>query len=447
MYLSKIKIKDFRNFHDTTFDFDEILYLSYVLIKEYRHIRFLLQYQFPYVFVDEYQDTNPLQNAIIKLFADCNSCTWGVVGDLAQSIYGFAGATYKEFESYNNMSKETLEYSIIGNRRSTEKITRFISYIRQKDIFIPKQECMKNIGECKPVTVLLHSSEQDRTRYLPKGIMILCRSSSERFAYIDGISQEQQKALKAISDTYQFAYGNDMYNEIENNYAEWIKLCAFVVQIKKAAESKCMASMIAASKDILDIELMLKPSVMQADYYNKFLVLIKKVMSVSQDCTFVMMEKSINEWLIETEMLIATFAVPKLGEDNYNEKLYSSINKLEYNTIEKMVLEVFSSDSKLMTIHKENGLEFDKVMVNIEPFSSEKKLFNYIDIIKNPLLFSTDSKLDKATEYARVVYVGLSRAINELYLYIRTAEPEKVEKELETAFSAYMEQEKIIDKF
>jgi DNA helicase-2/ATP-dependent DNA helicase PcrA len=51
-------------------DFDEILYFSYLLIKEFKFIAYYLRYTFPYILIDEYQDTNPIQNKIIELISN-----------------------------------------------------------------------------------------------------------------------------------------------------------------------------------------------------------------------------------------------------------------------------------------------------------------------------------------------------------------------------------------
>ena len=72
---------------------EDVLYFSYVLIQNYPEILDFLRTKFPYIFVDEFQDTNPIQTFIIKRIAEKTTIT-GVIGDLAQSIYPKIPAFY-----------------------------------------------------------------------------------------------------------------------------------------------------------------------------------------------------------------------------------------------------------------------------------------------------------------------------------------------------------------
>jgi superfamily I DNA/RNA helicase len=171
-------------------DFDEILFWGYTLIKEYKHIKYSLRYKFPYVFVDEYQDTNPIQNATLKLFADDKNVVWGVIGDLIQSIYSFQRATYQEFENFQTKEQQ-IDYKIDGNRRSTDNIIKFCSYFRQKDMVIPTQTCVKNTRVNNKVKIVLHTGLEEPNsifeimkppffvevpqRYFPLQILILIK--------------------------------------------------------------------------------------------------------------------------------------------------------------------------------------------------------------------------------------------------------------------------------
>ena len=73
-------------------DFDDLLLKTYELLCNNKDTLFKYQNKFKYILIDEYQDTNHIQYLIIKKLADFhkNIC---VVGDDAQSIYSFRGAT------------------------------------------------------------------------------------------------------------------------------------------------------------------------------------------------------------------------------------------------------------------------------------------------------------------------------------------------------------------
>ncbi|HET7898615.1 MAG TPA: UvrD-helicase domain-containing protein, partial [Flavisolibacter sp.] len=81
-----------RCFKNGAMDFDDLLFKMYELLKHFPEVLHKYQHKFKYILIDEYQDTNPAQYEIIKLLGAVheNVC---VVGDDAQSIYSFRGAT------------------------------------------------------------------------------------------------------------------------------------------------------------------------------------------------------------------------------------------------------------------------------------------------------------------------------------------------------------------
>lgn len=72
-------------------DFDDLLVNLYILLLQHTRVREVFATQFKYVLVDEYQDTNKIQAAIVKQFASIHKNLL-VVGDDAQSIYSFRAA-------------------------------------------------------------------------------------------------------------------------------------------------------------------------------------------------------------------------------------------------------------------------------------------------------------------------------------------------------------------
>src|SRR4029077_8216466 len=81
-----------RCFKNSAMDFDDLLFKMYELLKNNPDTLSKYQRKFKYIMIDEYQDTNTSQYEIIKLLGAMheNIC---VVGDDAQSIYSFRGAT------------------------------------------------------------------------------------------------------------------------------------------------------------------------------------------------------------------------------------------------------------------------------------------------------------------------------------------------------------------
>ena len=106
---------------------DDVLFFSYQLIKKYPFIIQVLQSKFPYFFVDEFQDTNPIQVEILRLIGEKETVV-GIIGDEAQSIYGFQGAEPKQFHSF--MLPNIEDYEMADNRRSTNQIIDLLNLVR-----------------------------------------------------------------------------------------------------------------------------------------------------------------------------------------------------------------------------------------------------------------------------------------------------------------------------
>jgi DNA helicase II / ATP-dependent DNA helicase PcrA len=85
-----------RCFKAGAMDFDDLLFKTNILLRDFPEVLQHYQYRFRYILVDEYQDTNYSQYLIVKKLAAMheNLC---VVGDDAQSIYSFAEPTLKTF--------------------------------------------------------------------------------------------------------------------------------------------------------------------------------------------------------------------------------------------------------------------------------------------------------------------------------------------------------------
>ncbi len=106
---------------------DDVLFFAYELIRIFPFILQVLRARFPYFFVDEFQDTNPIQAAILYQIGQCNTVV-GVIGDTAQSIYSFQGAAPDKFTSFNLPGM--IDYQIKENRRSTNEIIGVLNAIR-----------------------------------------------------------------------------------------------------------------------------------------------------------------------------------------------------------------------------------------------------------------------------------------------------------------------------
>ena len=125
-------------------DFDDLLTLTYTLFQEHEDIRRKYAERFQFVLVDEYQDTNSVQQRIVlQLTKDHQHVC--VVGDDAQSIYGFRGANIDNILDFQQMFQGTKLFKLEQNYRSTQRIVQAAnSLIKKNERQIPKDVYSRN---------------------------------------------------------------------------------------------------------------------------------------------------------------------------------------------------------------------------------------------------------------------------------------------------------------
>jgi DNA helicase-2/ATP-dependent DNA helicase PcrA len=112
-----------RCFKNGAMDFDDLLFNMHKLLTSFPEVLHKYQHKFKYILIDEYQDTNPAQYAIIKLLGAVheNIC---VVGDDAQSIYSFRGATIQNILQFEKDYDDVRVVKLEQNYRSTKSILK-----------------------------------------------------------------------------------------------------------------------------------------------------------------------------------------------------------------------------------------------------------------------------------------------------------------------------------
>ena len=122
-----------RCFKASAMDFDDLLLKTNELLSRYPEVLSKYQERFKYIHVDEYQDTNHSQYLIVKALADRyeNLC---VVGDDAQSIYGFRGANIENILNFQKDYLNSTVYRLEQNYRSTKNIVNAANSVINNNI-------------------------------------------------------------------------------------------------------------------------------------------------------------------------------------------------------------------------------------------------------------------------------------------------------------------------
>lgn len=440
-----IKIKTAIWEKDGVLDFDEILYFSYILLKNYKFIGYDIQYKFPYILMDEYQDTNPIQNKILELLSD-KKVTIGVVGDIAQSIYGFINSTYKEFDNFSPKVKDFKEFVIDGNRRSNKNIIHFLNYIRREDKKLKEQQCLVNPNKEKVKFILSKKDNIDILKILNlKDIKVLCRRWSDAFEYITNIEDDQRVLLKNVHNYYRYVIDIDLTKEFDNSNINWINNVKTIISIYNSIKLGNFGGVLAQLEKIFDIKMLNNLKRVKGNELGEIIKFVNLFKTFSETMKYKDIIKSINNF-IETTSL-KSYGILELIEQNnefYDKNLHPFLNDLKMNTLKVMYEDVFTEDSKYLTIHKTKGKEYDDVLVNLVPIKEETEWKNILNVLQSPIIFS-DHIDDKTTEFVRIAYVAFSRARNRLYIHLKNDKREL--SKLITNLNAYCKEKSLSEPF
>ncbi|MBS1585297.1 MAG: exodeoxyribonuclease V subunit gamma [Bacteroidetes bacterium] len=158
-----------RCFKNGAMDFDDLLFKMYVLLVTFPDVLAKYQHRFQYVLIDEYQDTNLAQYAIIKMLGAVheNIC---VVGDDAQSIYSFRGATVQNILQFQDDYEDVKIVKLEQNYRSTQSILNVANQIiGNNKNQIPKNLWTENL-EGEKITLVRTMTDNDEGRFIADAI-------------------------------------------------------------------------------------------------------------------------------------------------------------------------------------------------------------------------------------------------------------------------------------
>lgn len=209
-----------RCFKNGAMDFDDLLLKFYELLKHFPEALSKYQHKFKYILIDEYQDTNPAQYEVIKLLGAMheNVC---VVGDDAQSIYGFRGATIENILQFQKDYEDAHVVKLEQNYRSTQSILNAANeVIKNNKSQIPKDLWTENI-EGEKIRLVRTSTDNDegkyvadtiqeqklRNHYSNKDFAILYRTNSQSRAF--------EEALRRMGIAYTMYGGTSFYSRKE----------------------------------------------------------------------------------------------------------------------------------------------------------------------------------------------------------------------------------------
>src|ERR1700712_4419630 len=154
-----------RCFKNGAMDFDDLLLKFYLLLSTHPESLSKYQRKFKYIMIDEYQDTNPAQYQIIKLLAAVHE-NIAVVGDDAQSIYSFRGATIENILQFQKDYDDVKVVKLEQNYRSTQSILNVANeVIKNNKGQIPKDLWTQNL-EGEKIRLVRTMTDNDEGKFV-----------------------------------------------------------------------------------------------------------------------------------------------------------------------------------------------------------------------------------------------------------------------------------------
>lgn len=209
-----------RNFKAGAMDFDDILFQTNLLLRDFPDVLLKYQNKFRYILVDEYQDTNFSQYLIIKQLAARfqNIC---VVGDDAQSIYAFRGANIQNILNFEKDYPDLKTFKLEQNYRSTKTIVGAANQIIannkdqfEKNVFTENEEGTK----LKVVRASTDNEEGQKTVNSIFETRMREQANNKDFAILyrtNAQSRSFEEALRKLNIPYKIYGGISFYQRKE----------------------------------------------------------------------------------------------------------------------------------------------------------------------------------------------------------------------------------------
>jgi DNA helicase-2/ATP-dependent DNA helicase PcrA len=201
-------------------DFDDLLVHMVTILKQNAKVRAALDARFRYILVDEYQDTNIAQYAILHALAIDypNLC---VTGDPDQSIYGWRGANLNNILGFEQDYPGCAVVKLEQNYRSTKNILRVADHLIRFNKRRKSKDLTTDNPDGAPVRLTLYATEAEEAGGVASKIVELAREGEYGFrdvaifCRVTALTRGLEAALRAYKVPYQIVGGVSFYERQE----------------------------------------------------------------------------------------------------------------------------------------------------------------------------------------------------------------------------------------
>lgn len=467
-------------------DFDDLLYNTNVLFRDFPAVLHKYQQMFKYILVDEYQDTNYAQYLILKKLA-ANNENICVVGDDAQSIYAFRGANIQNILNFKTDYPDCITFKLEQNYRSTKNIVLAANSLIKAN----KNQITKNIWTAndsgQKIRILRASSESEEAYHIASALLAEKENMNLNFSDIAILyrTNVQSRAFEEAFRKYHIPYkiygGLSFYKrkEIKDvlsyfrlvfNHHDEEALKRVINYPQRGIGQTTMEKLIAHSSNIqIPLwNLLAEPERYQVPLNSGIRTKIQDF--ATKIISFKAQSHTLNAYDLAYLIVSHTGLINDLSENKDEPERLKNVEELlnairdfadseaepdletgEINTNTKSLSDFLSqvslmsdSDEKedenadksvMMTIHSAKGLEFPVVFI----VGMEENLF--------PSFMSLNSR-SELEEERRLFYVALTRAEKKTYItfaetrykwgQITFAEPSRFIEDIDPQFLEYI---------
>ena len=454
-------------------DYDDLIVETNRLLesKEQRHVLKRVQEKYKHILIDEFQDNNFAQFAIVKKISKDGNIT--AVGDADQNIYRFQGAYTQIFEDFKKTYSNFTEISLVKNFRNPESVIKVSGQLLAQDTFRDAKETKSTKDDDQKVNVVECSSEIAQAEFIKNQIANLIKQnpgySFRDFAILsrkqkDGLNIAHILASEGIPVKYigkskvqgspsaqvLFAFLKIIADPMNSMNSIIRILQEYDISPQNISKINREAGVRARGKtdgdytfDVisdLNVEHMTQKTQLKevfstiTDFIN-----IAKDHSPSQTIYKIIRNKTDLYKKIANDDSIESFVERSVLNNILNnaydfEKINPEVTIKEFlefteqlNQFDVETKRDMSGDDavQVSTIHKSKGLEFEVVfIIDVAtykmPLKFSEKSFYVPQQIAKGVIPSATPKVENTREERRILYVGMTRTISHLYLMYPT---------------------------
>ncbi|MBA2279569.1 ATP-dependent helicase [Candidatus Saccharibacteria bacterium] len=442
-------------------DYDDQLYLTIELLQKRPNIKNILQQRYQFILVDEFQDTNPMQSALLHLLAG-KSQNIMVVGDDDQSIYGWRGATLANILGFKKHYPKTTEITLIENYRSSQAILdsayRLIQNNNPDRLEVINKLNKRLVAQAEdgkqPQTLHFSSLDAEMT-WIAEDIALRLKTGQDPSTI--SVLARRNHIVKKMHETMELhaiphsvaGLSNDLYQQVVVN-----QLIETLKAINDPLDNMALFHVLGGPMFNISPTDLASLSVVS----KKEHIPLSEVVDSSQHKNAVSALKQIGSWRERTQNLsVGSLAYAVMTDSGWKHSLYqraetdavtalqvqalgqffktlkeferiSDIGSLQNylqnlpalraagSELQDASLDISDSLINILSVHRSKGLEWDTVYI-IDCTEGSFPMRNFGSSLTVPDELKTQSEADDhMAEERRLMYVALTRAKRELVL-------------------------------